>query len=200
MIVIAGLPGSGWETVAQLLAHHWGVDHTNTDTAICQHTQAETVAEAYLQLGETAFRDLERDVLQETLATEVAITCVGSGVIENPESARLLTATTGVFCDVDVPTALKRLRLRTSVTAGINPRATWVRLAAARRDAYTTWATHTVNTSYDSQPIQATPAPTGSGNTPAGGPHHTVPQPDTDTDQAITKAVHDITQHITAAP
>lgn len=228
MIVIAGLPGSGWETIAQTVADRWAVGCVNTDDAVCARAETDTISNAYLQLGENAFRDLERDVLREALASDAGVVCAGSGVIENPESAHLLQGITGVFCDVDVPTALRRLGLRASVTAGINPRATWVRLAAARRDAYTAWAAHTVNTSHDNTQGGTTPAPITLSVSDSNAPHaddaadttssetrhssnsgscgtsHSDGQPspvaDVGVDEPILRAVDYVTQHLRLVP
>lgn len=104
-IVLTGMPGSGKSTVGQLLDLE-GFELVDTDTEIekrCGCTIKELIAEQ----GETAFRDLETQVVRDVSSVSGRIISTGGGAILRKENVRCLKRNGRLyFIDAD----LSRLR------------------------------------------------------------------------------------------
>ena len=104
-IVLTGMPGSGKSTVGQLLDLE-GFELVDTDTEIekrCGCTIKELIAEQ----GETAFRDLETQVVRDVSSVSGRIISTGGGAILRKENLRCLKRNGRLyFIDAD----LSRLR------------------------------------------------------------------------------------------
>ena len=104
-IVLTGMPGSGKSTVGRLLDLE-GFELFDTDTEIekrCGCTIKELIAEQ----GETAFRDLETQVVRDVSSVSGRIISTGGGAILRKENLRCLKRNGRLyFIDAD----LSRLR------------------------------------------------------------------------------------------
>ena len=104
-IVLTGMPGSGKSTVGRLLDLE-GFELVDTDTEIekrCGCTIKELIAEQ----GETAFRDLETQVVRDVSSVSGRIISTGGGAILRKENLRCLKRNGRLyFIDAD----LSRLR------------------------------------------------------------------------------------------
>lgn len=104
-IVLTGMPGSGKSTVGRLLDLE-GFELVDTDTEIekrCGCTVKELIAEQ----GETAFRDLETQVVRDVSSVSGRIISTGGGAILRKENLRCLKRNGRLyFIDAD----LSRLR------------------------------------------------------------------------------------------
>ena len=63
-IVLTGFMGTGKTTVGRLLATQLGREFVDTDELI-QARHGRSIPEIFLELGETAFRQMEADIVQE---------------------------------------------------------------------------------------------------------------------------------------
>ena len=77
-IVLVGLMGTGKTTVARLLAGHYGIDCLDTDKLVEQRA-GRSVREIFDTEGESAFRDLESDVLGTCLRSPTGCVVAGAG-------------------------------------------------------------------------------------------------------------------------
>jgi shikimate kinase len=85
-ISLVGFMGAGKTTVGRALAAKLGWDYLDLDDLI-QARDGRTIAEIFKISGERAFRDLERQVLQETIhssrATATVLSLGGGAFIDN---------------------------------------------------------------------------------------------------------------------
>jgi len=81
--ILVGMPGVGKTTIGRRLAGRLGVGLVDLDAAI----EAEigcTIRQYFEQHGEAAFRDLEADMLQRTLAAAPCVFSTGGGSVLRP--------------------------------------------------------------------------------------------------------------------
>ena len=78
-IFLIGFMGSGKTTIGRRLAEWIGFDFVDTDHLI-EMQQGKTVAEIFAQHGETAFREMERNVLLDLQKLDYAVASTGGGM------------------------------------------------------------------------------------------------------------------------
>lgn len=89
-IVLEGMPGSGKTTVGRLLATVTGRTFVDLDEEIAKAVSASP-AQIIREQGEPAFRDIETEVLRETLADlSGAVLALGGGTVLRPENVNML--------------------------------------------------------------------------------------------------------------
>jgi shikimate kinase len=101
----------------------------------------------FVEDGEDAFRELEREAAERALATPAAVVVLGSGAVMDPLVEESLRGHTVAFLDVGVVDAARRLGFARERPVGLgNPRAQWLRLMEHRRPLYERIANVTVPT------------------------------------------------------
>lgn len=143
-LLVAGLPGSRHEEHAAAIAEFFGASLVSTDELVCAEL-GSAIGEAFVVHGEDSVRASElactRRLLEEqSVGTRVVV--VGSGLVDSDEGASLLANRDIVFFDCQVREAMKNLGMGVAVALGVNPRATWVRMASERRPRYEKVARH----------------------------------------------------------
>jgi len=89
-LVLIGYRATGKTTVARLLAEKLGWQWVDTDQLVQQNT-GKTIAELFQQRGESGFRHLEHQALQQALERpEPLVVAAGGGVVTQEENRRLL--------------------------------------------------------------------------------------------------------------
>lgn len=145
-VVLIGPPGAGKSTIGRRLAKRLGVGWHDTDAAI-ESEQGRTISEIFVDDGEPAFRAMERVAVARALAECDGIVSLGGGAPMERETQELLAGHTVVFLDVAIADAAKRVGFDVSrPLLGVNPRAQWTKIMAARRPTYEALATHRVDT------------------------------------------------------
>ncbi|MCA5894672.1 shikimate kinase [Isoptericola sp. NEAU-Y5] len=144
--VLIGPPGSGKTTQGRLLAAHWGVGFRDTDADV-EEAAGKAVADIFVEDGEPAFRDLEREAVAAALEDHTGVLALGGGAVMDAGTQRALEdyAAAGgvvVFLDVSLAHAAPRVGFNRSRPLLVgNPRARWAELMAARRPTYERLAT-----------------------------------------------------------
>jgi shikimate kinase len=82
-VVLIGLPGSGKTTVGALVAARLSAGFVDID-AVLVRREGKPVAMIFAEKGEAAFRDLERQEMETTLANDPAIIAPGGGWAAQP--------------------------------------------------------------------------------------------------------------------
>jgi shikimate kinase len=109
-VAIVGYMGSGKTTVGRLLAQRTGRHFVDLDAEVTR-AAGRSIPEIFAEVGEDAFRDLERDALLSALerADPAVISC-GGGAVLRPENRAALRDTPTVFLDEDVDALYGRTR------------------------------------------------------------------------------------------
>ena len=81
-IALVGLPGCGKSTIGRHLARRWGLPWVDVDSAIEERIGC-SIKVYFAKAGETAFRDVEQDVLKHLLADSsiLHIFATGGGAV-----------------------------------------------------------------------------------------------------------------------
>ena len=88
-IVLVGLMGTGKTTVARLLAEHRRVELLDTDKLI-ESRDGRSIREIFSESGETAFREIESEVLRECLHRPGSPVIAGAGGVVVREQNRAM--------------------------------------------------------------------------------------------------------------
>ena len=88
-IVLVGLMGTGKTTVARLLAEHRRVELLDTDKLI-EAREGQSIREIFSESGETAFREIESEVLRECLHRPGSPVIAGAGGVVVREQNRAM--------------------------------------------------------------------------------------------------------------
>jgi shikimate kinase len=147
-LVVVGPPGSGKSTIGKLLARKLGVAFADTD-ALIEERIGRTISDMFTTDGEDAFRALEREVIAEALQAGHGVLALGGGAVLADATRALLREHRVVALDVDLTDGMRRTGMSTArpLLAGVNPRATFRSLLAARAPLYREVATVRIDTS-----------------------------------------------------
>jgi shikimate kinase len=146
LVVLVGPPGALTGETGRSLAHRLGAPLRDTDDEVAA-SAGKPVADLFVEAGEAAFRELEREAAERALATPAAVVVLGSGAVMDPLVEESLHGHRVAFLDVGVPDAARRLGFARERPVGLgNPRAQWLRLMERRRPVYERVATVTVRT------------------------------------------------------
>lgn len=145
-VVLVGPPGAGKSTVGALLAQRLGRRLHDTDLAI-EHARGRTISDIFVQDGEAVFRGLERAEVLRALQEQDIVLALGGGSVLDPTVQEALAGHPVVFLDVGIADAAGRVGFDVSrPLLVVNPRASWLRLMAARRPVYEALARWRVDT------------------------------------------------------
>ncbi|MFI7141052.1 shikimate kinase [Streptomyces massasporeus] len=146
LVVLVGPMGVGKSTVGQLLAERLGVSYRDTDDDIVAE-QGRTIAEIFVDEGESAFRAIEKTAVRRALGEHDGVLALGGGAILDSDTRALLAGQRVAYLSMDVEEAVKRTGLNTArPLLAVNPRKQWRELMEARRHLYEEVATAVVAT------------------------------------------------------
>ena len=137
-LILIGPPGCGKSTVGAALAQKLSINFIDTDVAI-EASYGHKISDIFVDKGEEFFRDLEFNVLGQSLMIENCVLSLGGGA---PIAARaqeiLKTAQAPIFfLDVSLSVAAPRVGFNRDRPLLLgNPRAQWQALAETRRPVY----------------------------------------------------------------
>ena len=113
MIVLIGFMGAGKSTVGRIISSKVGLPFFDTDALVTRRAGA-SIIDIFKTGGEPAFRELEREVVLETLDGQDAVVALGGGALGDPAVASLLQGKDIVHLEVQWGEVRKRLRGDTS--------------------------------------------------------------------------------------
>jgi len=108
-IVLIGYRGSGKTTVGRLLAERLDCALLDTDERIVDRA-GMSIADIFATNGESAFRDLEAEIIAEASARSAVVLSVGGGAVLRDDNVRRLRDCGMVFwLDADAETLWSRI-------------------------------------------------------------------------------------------
>ena len=135
-VVLVGPMGVGKSTVGQLLAERLGVGYRDTDDDIVA-AEGRTIAEIFVDEGETAFRAIEKQAVRTALAEHDGVLALGGGSVLDADTRALLAGHRVVYLSMDVEEAVRRTGPNQArPLLAVNPRKQWRELMEARRHLY----------------------------------------------------------------
>jgi shikimate kinase len=138
-IVLIGMMGAGKSSVGEILQRRSGRPCVDLDALIAGKAGL-SIPEIFAQKGETGFRDLEADALQDLPASLCAIIVTGGGIVLRPQNRqRLKQLGTIIWLDGDAAILFERAthdRTRPLLAGGRDARAVFERLLNERRPIY----------------------------------------------------------------
>ncbi len=96
-LALIGFMGTGKTSVGRHVAEQLGFEFLDTDEMIQSRT-GRSIADIFAKDGEPAFRELERQVVQELSAREKTVIATGGGLPTNPENLAALKSFALVIC------------------------------------------------------------------------------------------------------
>jgi shikimate kinase len=144
--VLIGPPGAGKSAVGPLLAELLGTSFRDTDADISA-VAGQSVGDIFIEQGEQAFRQLEREASARALREHAGVLALGSGSVLDPDLQSRLNGLRVVYLATDFATIARRLGLdRPHIIVPGNPRGRLRAMLEERRPLYERLATVTVKT------------------------------------------------------
>lgn len=109
-ISLVGMPGCGKSTVGRHLARQLGLQFWDSDTEI-ERRLGMPIRDCFEQRGESSFRDVEQDVIEELSGRPASLLATGGGAVLRPSNRDALHSRSHVFYLRATPEELHR-RLR----------------------------------------------------------------------------------------
>jgi shikimate kinase len=148
-VVLIGPPGAGKSAVGPLLADRLGVEFTDTDADIGA-AAGKPVGDIFIENGEDAFRELEREAAANALAVlreHGGVLALGSGAVLDAMIQGLLDGLPVVYLSADFATVARRVGMeRPRVVIPGNPRGRLRAMLEERDPIYARLAAVTVPT------------------------------------------------------
>jgi shikimate kinase len=145
-IVLIGPPGAGTAETGEILAARLGTTFRDTDAEVAR-TAGKPVADIFVEDGEDAFRELEREQAALALGEHDGVLVLGSGAVLDERIQDLLAghASTVVYLAADFTAVVRHAGLdRPRVVLPGNPRGRLRAMLEERRPVYERLATITV--------------------------------------------------------
>jgi shikimate kinase len=144
--VLIGPPGAGKSAVGPLLAARLGVGFRDTDADVGA-AAGKPVGDIFVEDGEQAFRELEREAAASALREHRGVLALGSGAVLDDTIQRLLDGMNVVYLAAGFGTVARRVGLdRPRVVVPGNPRGRLRAMLDERAGLYQRLATVTVDT------------------------------------------------------
>jgi shikimate kinase len=146
-IILIGPPGSGKTSVGKILAEELKLESIDTDCEI-EEKSGKKIGDIFLEVGESGFRKIEREIVLDALSQEKSVISLGGGSILDEEVFELLAKEPiVVYLEVSISNAAPRVGFNTDRPLLLaNPRQQWLKLFEERKERYESLARYRVST------------------------------------------------------
>jgi len=153
-IVLIGFMGTGKSRVGHMIARKLGMRFVDTDEVIIQRMQM-SIADMFARLGESRFREIERQVVAEIAAKSGQVIATGGGVPLDKTNIENLKSNGVLICLSANPETIYRRTMRSSSRPLLNTenKLDHIRNLLKSRELYYSVADYRVDTS--SRPASA---------------------------------------------
>lgn len=145
-IVLIGVPGAGKSTVGKILAQQLGTTFIDTDSVI-EQVAGKSISDIFIQDGEQHFRQLEKQIIAESLANNDSVISLGGGALMDPQTRTLVKEQNCYWLQAGLSQAVDRVGMNKNRPLLLgNVRGQLADLMAAREPLYIECAKHVVDT------------------------------------------------------
>ena len=151
LAILIGPMAAGKTSVGRSLASQLGVDFADLDALIVR-AAGRSIPRLFAEEGETAFREIEADILARALNERSGVLSLGGGAPMHPASAEQLRGWPVVLLEVEESIAARRLAhgVGRPMLEGQDPMARWRELADERGPRYRDLASHRIDSGHGS--------------------------------------------------
>lgn len=147
IVVLIGSPGAGKSSVGRRVGTRMGVPFEDTDRIIEAET-GMTIADIFVDRGESEFRDLEADAVARALEEFGGVLALGGGAVMRPETADRLLGHRVIWLKVALADAVRRVGMNQARPLLLgNVRGTLATLLEQREPIYAHVSSDVVDTS-----------------------------------------------------
>lgn len=145
-VVLIGVPGAGKSTVGAVLAEQLNCTFVDTDLVI-EERAGKSISDIFIQDGESHFRQLEKLVISEALASNDGVISLGGGALMNSDTRELVKQHDCVWLQAGLAQAVDRVGMNKNRPLLLgNVRGQLAELMAAREPLYVECAKFAVDT------------------------------------------------------
>jgi len=148
-LVLIGPMGAGKTTVGREIAKELNCKFADTD-ALIEADQCKSVAEIFVEGGESHFRLVEESIVIDALISEDGVLSLGGGAVMNDAVQEALKKSPAkkVFLDISLAAVSPRVGFDSArPLLMVNPRQKWAELMTARRPIYESLADQSIDVS-----------------------------------------------------
>jgi len=137
-VILIGPPGAGKSVIGKNLAQRMESQFSDTD-ALIEEIAGKSVAQIFIDDGESVFRDLEARIVATALTEREGVLSLGGGAILRDETRKAVSESGAavIFLDVTLAIAAPRIGFNRDRPLLLNnPRQQWQKLMDERRSVY----------------------------------------------------------------